>query len=190
MRAILIDNGTSYINKLEQLLHNYCSEVRVYSNGSIELQDIEASDLVVLSGGHVHPVLGYEHVYHREIEIIKQHEGSILGVCLGFQLIAHTFGAELKRLDSKRKGNMPIEITDVELVGQSNRIEVHESHKWSVPAVSSPLVPLAYSGDSVEIIKHATLRIYAMQFHPEVGDSPDVIELFDKIMSQLTSHSG
>jgi len=186
MRVILIDNGTSYINKLERLLHNYCSEVRVYSNGSIELQDIEASDLVVLSGGHMHPVLGYEHVYHREIEIIKQHEGSILGVCLGFQLIAHTFGAELKRLDSKRKGNMPIEITDVELVGQSNRIEVHESHKWSVPAVSSPLVPLAYSGDGVEIIKHATRPIYAMQFHPEVGDNPEVTRLFHLIMNKLS----
>jgi GMP synthase-like glutamine amidotransferase len=89
----IIDDGTKYIDNLTKSLALYRPSLVGYSE--IDKSTIRSEDLVILSGGHGYPVLWHEKEYGHEIDIIKNHPGPIVGICLGFQLIAHVFGSHL-----------------------------------------------------------------------------------------------
>lgn len=185
MRAIIINNGTSYIDQLQALLSEYCDEVITQSYEEVDHQDILPSDLVVLSGGHIYPVANHDDVYQQELKIIAQHQGPLLGVCLGFQLIAHAYGAELNLMKNRRKGTVKVELVGSQLAQQLHYIEAYESHRWCVPSVSPPLEALGYSDDGVELARHESRPIYGMQFHLEQSDDLAMRHLFSEIIGRL-----
>ena len=185
MRAIIINNVTSYIDQLQALLSEYCDEVATQPYEEADYQGISPSDLVVLSGGHIYPVVNHDDVYQQELKLIARHQGPLLGVCLGFQLIAHAYGAELNLMKNRRKGMVKVELVDSQLAQQLHYVEAYESHRWCVPSVSPPLETLGYSDDGVELFMHESRSIYGMQFHPEQSDDLTMQQLFSEIISRL-----
>jgi len=114
MNVLIIDNGTKHLAELEQLLIGHV--VTVVSFNTIILEEVEQYDLVVLSGAPVLSVIGNEEIYSKEIELIKNCTKPIVGICLGFELIAHAFGASLQRMDVKVEGLADIEILQENLI--------------------------------------------------------------------------
>jgi len=138
------------------------------SYGELNSTAIGDTDLIVLSGGHQFTVLWHNKEYEDEIRLIQEHNGPIIGICLGFELIAHVFGSHLHSLGTKRKGE--ISITPVQpnaIVPAKTSLRVYENHTWSVQKLKSPLEALAVSEDGIEVMKHAARPIYGLQFHPE-----------------------
>lgn len=185
MRAIIINNGTSYIDQLQELLSEYCDEVITQSYEVADYQNILPSDLVVLSGGHIYPVANHDDVYQQELKLISQHQGSLLGVCLGFQLIAHAYGAELNLMQNRRRGVIKVELVDSQLAQQLHYVEAYESHRWCVPSVPPPLEALGYSNDGVELLRHESRLVYGMQFHPEQSDDSAMRRLLGEIIGRF-----
>lgn len=184
MRVYIIDNGSKYIDALEGLLSDIQCERVAY--GDIKQSDIASDDLVILSGGHNFPVLWHDKEYQKELNLIQSHRGPLIGICLGFQLIAHYYGSHLCLLERRRKGKLHIFPTHGStLLDREKSIRVYESHNWSAKVLKKPLIALAQSEDGIEIFRHQDLPVYGFQFHPESSKDTDGEEIFMKIVSGL-----
>ena len=96
IKILLFDNYDSFTYNLVHAIKSLGYEnVDVYRNDKIELSQIDLYDKIILSPG---PGLPSEAGIM--MEVIKKYAGkkSILGVCLGHQAIAETFGAKLENI--------------------------------------------------------------------------------------------
>jgi len=167
MKILIIDNGTSYLSQLENLLSDHSYQVVKYSE--IDSINTDTFDATILSGGHDFPVKGNEEKLQKEIDFVKNSKKPIFGICFGFEIIASAFGAKLELMKSKERGIIDIEILEPdEIFSNIPNFQVFESHRWVVKEPASELIALASSRDGIEAIKHKTKPIYAVQFHPEV----------------------
>lgn len=195
MAIIIIDNGSNRVEQLADILRTYETKIIKFE----ELKGIEVSknDLLILSGGHGGTVLWNSSLYSEEFSIVKDHKGPIIGICLGFELIAHVFGSHLhlnKRrfLSSSRKVRKMRIVAEPgsDILGDLKHAEVIESHNWSARKVISPLKSLATSKDGVEIFTHRTKPIYGFQFHPESRyDNGEGKAILINLVSKLYSKS-
>ncbi|MFA5796550.1 MAG: gamma-glutamyl-gamma-aminobutyrate hydrolase family protein [Candidatus Woesearchaeota archaeon] len=171
MRILIIDNNSLHLDKL-------IAQIRLFSQttptvkkfDAITLADYTNYDGIILSGGSdiLSVNKGSNAVYASEIALVKKYKKPILGICLGFQIIAHTFGEALEKRE-KRCGEVIITIKrrDVLCEAIPKQFSAYEAHKWFLPKTTF-LTTLATSSDGVEILRHPTRNIYGVQFHPEV----------------------
>jgi GMP synthase-like glutamine amidotransferase len=167
MKILIVDNGSKYLSKLQSLTSAHDVTTKKYTE--IDVRAGNNYDLIILSGGHTFSVVGHEAEFEREINLIKNSTTPILGICLGFELIAYSYGATLIQLTDREKGVLHIEkITPDPIFGHLSDLQVFESHRWIVTDVGAQILPLAGSVDGIEIIKHKVKLIYGFQFHPEM----------------------
>lgn len=102
----------------------------------------------------------------------------VLGVCLGMQAIVEYFGGELKNLGKVYHGLQ----TNCEVLehlsifkGLPKNIEIGRYHSWvSHQKLPKELSALAKDENgNIMAIKHNSLPIYAVQFHPESVLTPN-----------------
>ena len=166
MKILLIDNGTAYHEKLLELLSYYEVVIRRVNDHNFI---VDNADVIILSGGHSNSVINHQKFYKKEIDLIRNNQKPLLGICLGAELLGFTFGASLKRMKKKEKGIVKLEIdSDDGIFEGMNNIFVYESHRWVIKELGSTLVGLARSTDGYEIIKHKDFPFYGFQFHPEM----------------------
>ena len=145
-------------------------------------------DLIILSGGRQHEVLNHEEFYKNELALVRsiREDGPrLLGICLGFELIAHTFGSTLELLNPKEPQNVEVRvIRDDPIFKNISHMTTFESHRWRVHNLSGDLIPLADSDYGIEAVRHKTLPLYGFQFHPEVviDENPNKI-LWNNILT-------
>jgi anthranilate/para-aminobenzoate synthase component II len=187
MNILVIDNGTKYLPQLISLLTKH--QVSVINFSEIQSSSVDNYDVIILSGGHKFPINGNESKLEKEIELIKSTSVPIFGICFGFELIAHCYGAELELMNRKEKGILDINVIVPDVIfDQIPNFKVYESHRWVVKKTSTELIALAESKDGIEAIKHKTKPIYAVQFHPEmVVDKTCGDEIFFNFLNRLTS---
>ena len=161
----MVDNATINLNKLKKSFNEYKINIERYN----KIKNPEKYDLIVLSGGSGFSVVNHKNVFKKEIRLIKNSKIPILGICLGAEIIAISFGGKLKKSLSKEKGIMEIKKikNDPLIKGLPNKFKVYESHRWIIKNCKN-LIPLAKSKKGIEIIKHPSKKIYGVQFHPEM----------------------
>ena len=101
MRILVFDNYDSFTYNLVQIIEQIVgSEVDVFRNDQIALEDIEKYDKIILSPGP-----GIPEEAGILLELIKKYAPtkSIFGVCLGQQAIAQAFGGSLINLSEQEK---------------------------------------------------------------------------------------
>lgn len=168
MHFLIIDNGTSYIDKIKLLLNKNSFEIFNFNDESLS-SDLSRFDAVILSGGHVLTLNDHVYDFSKEINIVLNSNLPIFGICFGFQLIASVFGATLIEMKSLEKGIIEINKNSDDILFEGvDNFEVFENHRLVIKNVSDKLVALAYSKDGIEIIKHIDKPIYGVQFHPEM----------------------
>ena len=117
----------------------------------------------------------------------------LLGICLGHQIVGRAAGAETKRLRFGHHGaNHPVrdEVRGtVQVTAQNHEVTVDAA---TLPAGSGFVVSQVNLNDgSVEGLRHATLPIETVQYHPEGAPGPlDALDVFDRFIDAARAHAG
>ena len=166
MKTLLIDNKSKLIVNLKVSLPG---EVTVKPWNSLSGTQTDAFDLIVLSGGSAFSVEGNEDKLKAELELIHQNKKPLIGICFGCELIVKAFGGTLERMAEPKKGNISIKINPQfrQLYDGLESFEVYENHHWRIKDLPTCFDVVASSEHGHELIKHRTLPIFGLQFHPE-----------------------
>ena len=176
MKIVIIDNYDSFTYNLAHLVKELGVEVTVYRNDQFELPQLEKFDKIILSPGP-----GIPSEAGLLLDVIRTYAGKkpMLGVCLGHQAIGEAFGAKLTNLsdvfhgvatEGTQFGNDPI------FAGLPKRIVMGRYHSWVVSKDGLPeCLEVTAESDEGQImaLRHKTLDIHGIQFHPESALTPE-----------------
>ena len=175
MKLLMIDNYDSFTYNIVQYLGELGADVTVARNDEITLDEIEAQlkagqlDRLVISPGPCSPTEA-----GISVAAIQHFAGKlpILGVCLGHQAIGAAFGGKIIRAQQLMHGKTSVITTTQEGVfaGLPAQITVNRYHSLSIERATCPpcLKVTAWTEDGeIMGIKHSSLDIEGVQFHPE-----------------------
>ena len=187
MKIVVIDNYDSFTYNLVHLVREFGVEVDVKRNDQFALSELEPYDRIILSPGP-----GIPSEAGLLLDVIKTYAGKkpMLGVCLGHQAIGEVFGAKLENLKEVYHGvATPINIVadDVLFDGLPRSIEVGRYHSWVISHEGFP-DSLEITAESAEhqimAVRHKTLNIRGIQFHPESVLTPDGHKIIDNWLNK------
>ena len=168
---LLIDNYDSFTYNLVQILEQLDHEVEVFRNDCIDIPGIEAlhPSAIVISPGPGTPASSGVSIAAIE------HLGPtipILGVCLGHQAIAASYGAEVVRADRIMHGKTSMIFHDGRGIFKdlANPIEAVRYHSLIVQKDTVPdCLEITAWTDQGEImgLRHRRYPVEGVQFHPE-----------------------
>ncbi len=182
MKIVIIDNYDSFTYNLSHLIKELGAEVTVFRNDKVEMDSLEAFDKIMLSPGP-----GIPSEAGLMPEVIKRYAQSkpILGICLGHQAIGECFGGRLANLDRVFHG-VATEGTqlgnDYMFNGLPRRITMGRYHSWVVSREYLPdCLEITAESDEGHImaLRHRTLDIRGLQFHPESVLTTDGREMME-----------
>lgn len=169
---LLIDNYDSFTYNLYQYVAELGEEVTVVRNDKITLAEIEQMnpEAIILSPGPGTPLES-----GICLDIVKQLDNKIpiLGICLGHQVIGIAYGATVSHAKQIKHGKTSMISHHQEDVftNLTEPLEVMRYHSLVIVPTTVPdcLTVTAKALDDQEImaVKHASLPVYGMQFHPE-----------------------
>ena len=168
---LMIDNYDSFTYNLVQMLETMDQEVRVFRNDRINVNDLRE---MKPSAIFISPGPGTPEDSGVTLETIKHFTSSvpILGVCLGHQAIAHTFGGKVVRAERIMHGKLSNVFHDNFSIfnGLPNPFKAVRYHSLIVEKESLPdCLQISAWTDRGEImgLRHREHRIEGVQFHPE-----------------------
>lgn len=177
MKLLLIDNFDSFVYNLAQAFGALGAEpIVVRSDASIEELTAVAPDGLVVSPGP-----GTPDDAGISVAAIKHFAGQIpvLGVCLGHQCIGAAFGGRVDRADVGPVHGKTSEIDHDGkgvFTGIPSPMVATRYHSLAIEPESFPedLEVTARSSDGVVMgVRHRSLEVEGVQFHPESVMTPD-----------------
>ncbi|WP_313323956.1 aminodeoxychorismate/anthranilate synthase component II [Stutzerimonas nitrititolerans] len=190
---LMLDNYDSFTYNVVQYLGELGAEVKVVRNDELSVAEIEAlnPERIVVSPGPCTP-----NEAGVSLDVIRHFAGKlpILGVCLGHQSIGQAFGGEVVRARQVMHGKTsPVfhENTGV-FAGLNNPLTVTRYHSLVVRRETLPecLAVTAWtcredrSVDEIMGLRHRTLNVEGVQFHPESILTEQGHELFANFLKQ------
>ena len=187
-RILIIDNYDSFVYNIVHYLNVLGCETIVVRNDQFELDLISSFDRVVLSPGPGIPEEAGKLL--EAIDFIKRLEKPlpILGVCLGHQAIAQSFGAQLTNLDQVYHGlssAITIETGCFLYQGLDTPLTVGRYHSWVVSDLENLPLEVTSTDESGNIMsfEHQHLPFTGVQYHPESVLTPKGLELIKNWLS-------
>ncbi|MDR1311406.1 MAG: aminodeoxychorismate/anthranilate synthase component II [Burkholderiaceae bacterium] len=168
---LMIDNYDSFTYNLVQYFGELGEDVHVVRNDAVTLDDIGhlKPDRICISPGP-----GAPETAGISLDVLKRFSGKIpmLGVCLGHQSIGMAFGGKVIRAKQILHGKISRITHENQGVfrGLSNPLVVTRYHSLAIDRDSLPdcLEVTAWADDGeIMGVRHKTLTIEGVQFHPE-----------------------
>jgi anthranilate synthase/aminodeoxychorismate synthase-like glutamine amidotransferase len=168
---LLIDNYDSFTYNLVHFLGDLGARCVVHRNDQISVEDAMAlkADGIVLSPGPCTP--NEAGICMGLVRAAARAQVPLLGVCLGHQAIGQEFGGKVVRAPVPMHGKL----SRIEHHGQGvfedvpSPFSATRYHSLTVDRASLPqeLEITARTGEIVMGLRHKTLPIHGVQFHPE-----------------------
>jgi anthranilate synthase/aminodeoxychorismate synthase-like glutamine amidotransferase len=185
-RLLLIDNYDSFTYNLVQAFMVLGAEVSVYRNDALTPQaalELAPTHLCISPG----PGTPYDAGV--SMDMIRAFAGRIpvLGVCLGHQSIVEVFGGKVVRAERLMHGKTSLVRHDERTIfaGLPQPCEVGRYHSLIASPASLPVdLEVSARTDEGEImgVRHGTLLVEGVQFHPESILTPDGPRLLDNFL--------
>ena len=176
-RLLLIDNYDSFTYNLVQAFLVLGADVRVYRNDAISV-----SEALQVAPTHlcISPGPGTPYDAGISMEMIRAFAGKIpvLGVCLGHQSIVEVFGGKVVRADRLMHGKTSVIQHDGRTLFEGLPAPCEVGRYHSLIAAPASLPPdLEVSGRTAEgevmAVRHRSVMVEGVQFHPESILTPD-----------------
>ena len=190
-RVLVIDNYDSFTYNLVQYLGELGATTHVVKNDALDVAGILAFDpdgLLVSPGPCTPDQAGVS------VESIQKMSGRapILGVCLGHQAIAQAFGGKIVRAARLMHGKTSPILHDERGVFESlpSPFEATRYHSLLVDPASLPacLEVSAWTAEGeIMGLRHRTLDVEGVQFHPESILTSEGKRLIDNWVRRLRS---
>ena len=171
MKIALIDNYDSFTFNVYHYLKNIKCEVEVFRNDKFKIKQIRNFDKIVISPGPGNPSQA-----GKCLELIEYYfkNKPILGICLGHQAIAQSFGAKI----IKAKILMHGKISKIKILNTKSKIFKKIPKIINATRYHSLIIDKKTLDKSFEItaqtadriimaIEHKNFPLYGIQFHPE-----------------------
>jgi anthranilate synthase/aminodeoxychorismate synthase-like glutamine amidotransferase len=186
VRMLLIDNYDSFTYNLVQAFAALGAEVIVHRNDAITVADARAIDPTHLV---ISPGPGRPENAGVSLDMIAGFADSIpvLGVCLGHQCLVQHFGGSIVRAGRLMHGKTSMAKHDGKTIytGLSQPFEVGRYHSLTAENDTLPdELELTAATDRGEImgVRHRSLPLEGVQFHPESVLTPEGDELMANFM--------
>ncbi|MDR7095420.1 anthranilate synthase component II [Hydrogenophaga laconesensis] len=175
LQVLMVDNYDSFTFNIVQYLGELGAEVTVVRNDEISVDELDQRlaagkiDRLVISPGPCSPAEA-----GISVAAIQHFAGKlpILGVCLGHQSIGAAFGGTIVRAQELMHGKTSVITTTRAGVFADlpEQFTVNRYHSLAIERASCPdcLEVTAWTPDGeIMGVKHRTLAIQGVQFHPE-----------------------
>ncbi|PAF41260.1 glutamine-hydrolyzing GMP synthase [Helicobacter sp. 11S03491-1] len=174
VEILVLDFGSQFT----QLIARRLREFGIYAEIVPYFEKFEAIQIrrpkgIILSGG---PASIYEKDAYKPDVRIFELGIPILGICYGMQYLMDYFGGKVERANAHEygKANLEIKTQSILFEGCKNGAVVWMSHGDRVVKLAEGFSGIAESKNSIyACVSHEKLRIYAVQFHPEVAHSQE-----------------
>lgn len=168
LKIVVIDNYDSFTYNLVHILEELETEVTIIRNDQFYIENLEEYDKIMISPG---PGIPSEAGLTKKVITTYAGKKPILGICLGHQAIAECFGGDLDNLTEVFHG-VSTDITiekDYIFKDFPSKIEVGRYHSWAVTKnLPDSLESIAIDENNINMaLRHKTLDIRGLQFHPE-----------------------
>ena len=194
---LMIDNFDSFTFNIVQYLAELGADVRVERNNALTLEQIEAmnpSHLVISPGPCTPNEAGIS------VAAIQHFAGKlpILGVCLGHQAIGQAFGGKVIRAPQVMHGKTSLVdhyntgifsgLENPLLVTRYHSLVIEEASLPDCLEVTSRVVADDPTPELIMGIKHKTLAVEGVQFHPESIMSHQGHQLLKNFLEKKHGH--
>jgi len=190
-RVLVLDFGSQFA----QLIARRVRENNVYCE--IVRHDITAEQIrrhqprgLILSGG---PSSVYEAAAPKCDPAIFRLGVPVLGICYGMQLACETLGGQVENSPAREYGRARCQVTQPAdlLAGVPEQFDVWMSHGDQVEIVSDDFLPLARTKTCpIAAVKHRSLPVFGVQFHPEVTHTPLGSHMLHNFLTAVCGCSG
>ena len=191
---LMIDNYDSFTFNLVQFLGELGQELIVKRNDEITIEDIEQMhpDFLMISPGPCSP-----NEAGISMDVIRHFAGKIpiFGVCLGHQSIAQVFGGDVVRAERLMHGKTSLMHHDEKTIFGDipNPFTATRYHSLIVKKETLPecLEVTSWTEEGeIMALRHKTLPIEGVQFHPEsimTSHGKELLQNFIRHYSRSTS---
>ena len=186
---LLLDNYDSFTYNIDQLLSDIGARVEVVRSDKISIEEIRAKDyrgIIISPGPGIPQDAGISE------EVIRQLGGEIpiLGICLGHQAIGEVFGGRVVRAGEIVHGKAsPIRHSGTGLYRDiPNPTEVARYHSLIIARENLPdVLDVTSQLDDGTImgVRHKTLPIEGIQFHPESILTPEGRRMMQNYLTDI-----
>jgi anthranilate synthase/aminodeoxychorismate synthase-like glutamine amidotransferase len=191
VRILLVDNYDSFTYNLVQAFAAHGAEVFVYRNDALTVEEgiaLNPTHLVISPGPGRPEDAGIS------MQMISAFAESVpvLGVCLGHQCLVSSYGGKIVRAERLMHGKTSmVEHDDGALfAGLSNPFLAGRYHSLYAEQKTLPadlIVSAETQRGEIMGVRHRTLPLEGVQFHPESILTPEGDRLMENFMRMTTS---
>ena len=170
MKILIVDNFDSFTHNLFHIVEEFCNNVIVKRNNELNQLNINNFDKIILSPGPGLPIHSGE---MKQLISDYSINKSILGICLGHQALADSYGLKLFNLRNVKHGVQStltyFDNDDYIFSGIFSPIEVGHYHSWVINSKNNfeNWNIIAKTNNMIMGISHKKLDLKGLQFHPE-----------------------